>query len=161
MMLDGISRVPTPRNEPVLNYAPGGPERAALRQHRCGREEVEGAIDAALVAYREWSRLAWPQRAAVFLKAADLLAGPYRMLLNAATMLGQSKTPHPPTDFRYRSCSTKSEAGRPQRMMPCETPTFTNAATACSRCWGSCAALICTRMRACPTGTTGYEKPTT
>jgi 1-pyrroline-5-carboxylate dehydrogenase len=43
---------------------------------------------------RTWSRMPWEHRAAVFLKAADLLAGPYRMVLNAATMLGQSKTAH-------------------------------------------------------------------
>jgi 1-pyrroline-5-carboxylate dehydrogenase len=136
MMLDGIVEVPTPGNEPVLSYAPGSPERAALRRqlermagevvevwariggervatgrmadarmphahhhvlarwHRCGDREVARAIDAALVAHRGWSRLPWPQRAAVFLRAADLLAGPYRMVLNAATMLGQSKTAH-------------------------------------------------------------------
>ena len=62
--------------------------------HKAGASEVQLAIDAAGAAHREWSRLPWQDRAAIFLKAADLLAGPYRMILNAATMLGQSKTTH-------------------------------------------------------------------
>jgi len=62
--------------------------------HKAGAPEVGRAIDAALAAHRDWSRLGWHDRAAIFLKAADLLAGPYRMTLNAATMLGQSKTAH-------------------------------------------------------------------
>src|SRR5690606_13999770 len=52
---------------------------------------VEQAINAALSARREWVNLSWEQRASVFLKAADLLAGPYRSKINAATMLCQSK----------------------------------------------------------------------
>ena len=52
---------------------------------------VEKAIDAALNAQPQWSALPWEQRAAIFLKAADLLAGPFRNKMNAATMLGQSK----------------------------------------------------------------------
>jgi len=52
---------------------------------------VHLAIDAALTARSAWAELAWQHRAAIFLKAADLLAGPYRAKLNAATMLGQSK----------------------------------------------------------------------
>lgn len=52
---------------------------------------VTAAIDAALAAKADWEELAWEQRAAVFLKAAELLAGPYRAKINAATMLGQSK----------------------------------------------------------------------
>ncbi len=135
-MSDGIFSVPVPRNEPVLGYTPGSPERKVLRAqldrmagevieitpriggrrittgrtaeaviphdhrhvlavwHKAGASEVQRAIDAADAAHREWSRLPWPERAAVFLRAADLLAGPYRMTLNAATMLGQSKTAH-------------------------------------------------------------------
>jgi len=54
--------------------------------------DVQEAVDASLDAHREWSRLSYDDRAAVFLKAADLLAGPWRDTLNAATMLGQSKT---------------------------------------------------------------------
>lgn len=52
---------------------------------------VKQAIEAALAAKSAWENLAWEQRAAIFLKAADLIAGPYRAKLNAATMLGQSK----------------------------------------------------------------------
>jgi 1-pyrroline-5-carboxylate dehydrogenase len=52
---------------------------------------VNAAIDAALAAKTAWEELPWEQRAAIFLKAADLLAGPYRSEINAATMLGQSK----------------------------------------------------------------------
>src|SRR3984885_7580965 len=52
---------------------------------------VTAAIDAALAAKSAWESLAWEQRAAIFLKAAELLAGPYRAKVNAATMLGQSK----------------------------------------------------------------------
>ena len=54
--------------------------------------EAQQAIDAAVAAQREWARWTLEERAAVFLKAADLLAGPWRARLNAATMLGQSKT---------------------------------------------------------------------
>ena len=135
-MSNGIFNVPSPRNEPVLGYTPGSPERKALRTeldrlggqvieiapriggrrittgrtaeavmphdhrhvlavwHKAGASEVQRAIDAAGAAHREWSRLPFHDRAAIFLKAADLLAGPYRMTLNAATMLGQSKTAH-------------------------------------------------------------------
>ena len=135
-MSNAIVSVPRPRNEPVLAYAPGSPERRALGAelekmsrevleitpviggdrvrtgrtaeavmphdhhhvlalwHKAGAKDVARAIDAALVAHREWSRMSWEDRAAIFLKAADLLAGPYRMALNAATMLGQSKTAH-------------------------------------------------------------------
>jgi 1-pyrroline-5-carboxylate dehydrogenase len=135
-MANGIFNVPPPRNEPVLGYTPGSPERKALRTeldrlggqvveiapriggrqittgrtaeavmphdhrhvlavwHKAGASEVQRAIDAAGAAHREWSRLPFHDRAAIFLKAADLLAGPYRMTLNAATMLGQSKTAH-------------------------------------------------------------------
>jgi 1-pyrroline-5-carboxylate dehydrogenase len=62
--------------------------------HKAGAAEVQRAINAAGMAHREWSRRPFHDRAAVFLKAADLLAGPYRMILNAATILGQSKTAH-------------------------------------------------------------------
>jgi 1-pyrroline-5-carboxylate dehydrogenase len=62
--------------------------------HQGGAAEVQSAIDAALRAQNDWAALPWEARASVFLKAADLLAGPYRDVLNAATMLGQSKTCH-------------------------------------------------------------------
>ena len=55
------------------------------------KSHVEAAIKSALAAKANWERLAWEQRAAIFLKAADLIAGPYRAKLNAATMLAQSK----------------------------------------------------------------------
>jgi len=60
--------------------------------HKAGKREVEAAIKAAMAAKKEWAALPWEARAAVFLKAADILAGEYRATLNAATMLGQSKT---------------------------------------------------------------------
>ena len=62
--------------------------------HKGGAAEVERAIETAAEAWEDWSRTPWEDRAAVFLKAAELLAGPWRMTLNAATMLGQSKTAH-------------------------------------------------------------------
>ncbi|MCB1057981.1 MAG: aldehyde dehydrogenase family protein, partial [Acidobacteria bacterium] len=62
------------------------------RYHRAGTAEVEQAIRAANQAWKEWSEVPWEARAAVFLRAAELLAGPWRDELNAATMLNQSKT---------------------------------------------------------------------
>jgi 1-pyrroline-5-carboxylate dehydrogenase len=62
--------------------------------HQGGAKEVEQAIEAAGAAWHDWHRLPWEERAAVFLRAAELLAGPWRDTLNAATMLGQSKTAH-------------------------------------------------------------------
>lgn len=59
--------------------------------HKAEKKHVEKAIDAALEARKKWAKLEWEQRAAVFLKAADLIAGPYRARINAATMIGQSK----------------------------------------------------------------------
>jgi 1-pyrroline-5-carboxylate dehydrogenase len=136
VMANAVFSVPTPRNEPALTYAPGTPERPALRGqlqkmasevieitpwiggrpvktgrvaeatmphdhrhvlatwHKAGAREVERAIGAALGAHATWSRMAWADRAAIFLRAAELLAGPWRQVLNAATMLGQSKTAH-------------------------------------------------------------------
>ncbi|MGY1693809.1 L-glutamate gamma-semialdehyde dehydrogenase [Geodermatophilus sp. SYSU D00814] len=133
--MDGITRVPPPHNEPVLSYAPGSPERAALqarlaelaaepleltatigdKQRMAGGErfdvvqphrhaavlgtsahsthaDAEEAVATAKAAAPAWRDLSLDDRAAVFLKAADLLAGPWRQTLNAATMLGQSKT---------------------------------------------------------------------
>ena len=62
------------------------------RYHKAGKPEVEKAIAAAREAHPVWSRMPWVDRAAIFLRAAELLAGPYRDEANAATMLGQSKT---------------------------------------------------------------------
>jgi 1-pyrroline-5-carboxylate dehydrogenase len=132
-MNNAFFKVPTPINEPVLNYAAGSAEKIALKhaiaearskvidvpmyigselvhtdnkiklspphdhQHILGyasegdASHVTQAIDAALAARENWANLSWEQRASIFLKAADLLAGPYRAKINAATMLGQSK----------------------------------------------------------------------
>jgi 1-pyrroline-5-carboxylate dehydrogenase len=59
--------------------------------HEGNAEDIKRAIEVALEARKTWSLMYWEQRAAVFLKAADLIAGPYRAEMNAATMLGQSK----------------------------------------------------------------------
>ena len=133
---NGNRRVPPPVNEPVRSYAPGSPERAALKDrlksmaserieipiviggkeyrsgetaqavmphahrhvladwHKATREHVLAAVDAAREAQREWANWPWEDRAAVFLRAAELLATTWRSTLNAATMLGQSKTVH-------------------------------------------------------------------
>ena len=62
--------------------------------YRGTMQHVEDAINTALAAKEKWNNLGWEQRAAIFLKAADLVAGPYRDRLNAATMIGQSKNVH-------------------------------------------------------------------
>ncbi len=132
-MTGGIYAVPEGYNEPVLDYAPGSPERQELQamvkemrakeidipmilggkevrtddkisihpphdhQHTLGyfsmgdESHVNQAIDEALKARAAWQDLPWDQRASIFLKAADLLAGPYRAKINASTMLAQSK----------------------------------------------------------------------
>jgi 1-pyrroline-5-carboxylate dehydrogenase len=132
----GTRRVPTPVNEPVRTYAPGSPERRAIKARlasmanervdipliiggeeirtgkvkqavmphdyrhvladwHCATEtHVTQAIEAATEAHRDWSRWSWEDRAGVFLRAADLLASSFRDSVNAATMLGQSKTVH-------------------------------------------------------------------
>ena len=132
-MNNAFFKVPSPFNEPVLNYAAGSAEKIALKkaiaearskvievpmyigselihtdnkiklspphdhQHILGyasegdASHVHKAIDAALAARENWANLSWEHRASIFLKAADLLAGPYRAKINAATMLGQSK----------------------------------------------------------------------
>lgn len=75
-----IKLSPPHDHQHILGYASEG-----------GASHVKDAITAALAAKEAWAALAWDERAAVFLKAADLIAGPYRAKLNAATMLGQSK----------------------------------------------------------------------
>jgi 1-pyrroline-5-carboxylate dehydrogenase len=136
MSSHALFRPPPARNEPVREFAPGSPERAALQLrlermrgerveipvviggedvatgdtrpavmphdkehvladvHQAGAEQVERAVAAAGEAWRDWSRWPWEERAAVFLRAAELLTGPWRDTLDAATMLGQSKTAH-------------------------------------------------------------------
>jgi len=64
------------------------------RWHKARAAEVAQAIDAARAARASWSRMPWASRAAIFLRAAELLAGKHRAPMNAATMLGQSKTAH-------------------------------------------------------------------
>ncbi|MCW8926476.1 MAG: L-glutamate gamma-semialdehyde dehydrogenase [Xanthomonadales bacterium] len=60
--------------------------------HQAGEEEIRLAIDTAMAAKQEWASLRWEERAAIFLKAADLLAGKYRYTMNAASMLSTSKS---------------------------------------------------------------------
>ncbi len=133
-MANAILRIERPANEPVFSYAPGTPEREAIKAalkdmsettieipliiggkevrtgktgkcvmphkhghvlatyHMAGEEEVRAAIQAALKAKEEWENTPWEHRMFIFKKAAELLAGPWRATLNAATMLGQSKT---------------------------------------------------------------------
>jgi len=72
----------------VMPHAHG---HVLAKAHKAGPAEVQKAVDAANAAHRSWSTMRWDDRVAVFLKVADLLAGPWRAKLNAATMLGQSK----------------------------------------------------------------------
>jgi 1-pyrroline-5-carboxylate dehydrogenase len=60
--------------------------------HLAEKKHIEQAIESALQARKNWANMAWEQRAAIFLKAAELIAGPYRARINAATMIAQSKT---------------------------------------------------------------------
>ncbi|HIP35786.1 MAG TPA: L-glutamate gamma-semialdehyde dehydrogenase [Crocinitomix sp.] len=133
-MSNAIFKVPTPVNEPVLNYEKESKERESLLAtykkmynaqpidvpmyiggeeirtndkkelnpphehkkiigyyHKGTAEHVKMAIDAAMEAKENWANMPWEHRASIFLRAADLLAGPYRNKMNAATMLAQSK----------------------------------------------------------------------
>ncbi len=133
-MANAYFKIPAAINEKVLNYAPGSPEKAALKKaiaelksrqtevpmtiggqkvktdrklpmhpphelkhtlghfYKGGAEHVRMAIDAAMKAKPAWEKMPWQERAAIFLKAADLVAGPYRQKMNAASMIVQSKT---------------------------------------------------------------------
>lgn len=62
--------------------------------HQGEKQHIEKAIEAALAAKKKWAALSWEHRASIFLKAAELLAGPYRAKINAATMIAQAKTVH-------------------------------------------------------------------
>ncbi len=73
---------------------PHNHQHVLAQYHVAGKKELKMAMEASLHAQKEWQNLKWEHRAAIFLKAADLLAGPWRSTLNAATMLGQSKTAH-------------------------------------------------------------------
>ena len=130
----GFFEVPIAVNEPIKDYAPGSPERAAVSAtykkmyndtievpmyingedvktgdtgtmspphdhkhilgtyHKAEKKHIESAISTALEARTKWANTPWEQRAGIFLRAAELIAGPYRAKINAATMLAQSKT---------------------------------------------------------------------
>ncbi len=80
------------RTDRLLDVRPPHDHQHLLgRYHQGGKEHVQMAIDAALKAKPAWENMNWESRASIFLKAADLIAGPYRQAINAATMLGQSK----------------------------------------------------------------------
>lgn len=71
--------------------APQDRQHVLARYHSCGEKEVQQAIEAARKAWPEWNAMPWEQRAAVFMRAAEILAGPERATVVGATMLGQSK----------------------------------------------------------------------
>ena len=77
------------------NMTPPHDHKHVVGQYHIGEQKhVQEAIDTALEARNQWAAMPWEQRAAIFLKAAELLAGPYRAKINAATMIAQSKTIH-------------------------------------------------------------------
>jgi 1-pyrroline-5-carboxylate dehydrogenase len=88
-VIDG-QPVTTPDTFPAR--APHDHSLTLANVHAAGRDDLQRAIDAARGARHDWMALDWRDRAAIFLKAADLIAGPWRDTLNAATMLNQSKT---------------------------------------------------------------------
>jgi len=90
-VIDG-ERITTDKRESVLN--PSSHREVIGTTHLVGSREVNQAFDAAASAHAEWSSWGWEERAAVFLRAAALLAGPWRARINASTMLGQGKTAH-------------------------------------------------------------------
>lgn len=75
----------------VRIYPPHDHQHVLGHFHKSDKTHIQQAIDAALAAKEKWAALSWEHRASIFLRAADLIAGPYRAKLNAATMLGQSK----------------------------------------------------------------------
>ena len=88
-MYIGSQRITTPNKQAMT---PPHEHDKVLGHFSYGtKEHVQKAIDAALEARPAWSSLGWEHRAAIFLKAADLVAGPYRAKINAATMLSQGK----------------------------------------------------------------------
>jgi len=91
-LIIGGEEVRTGKTKPmVMPHAHG---HMLGRFHQAGPEEVKRAIDAAEAARADWMRMPWEERAAIFLRAGELLAGPWRDTVNAATMLNQSKTVH-------------------------------------------------------------------
>ncbi len=133
-MATGFFKTDKVKNEPVLSYAPGTPERKEVLKvykelwnqqievplyidgqevytgktkeitpphdhqhvigvyHKASKDDVQKAISTALAAREKWANMAWQDRVSIFLKAADLISGPYRAKMNAMTMIGQSKT---------------------------------------------------------------------
>ncbi|TDI72526.1 MAG: aldehyde dehydrogenase family protein, partial [Bacteroidetes bacterium] len=85
----GGNEVRTGTELPV--YAPHELSRQIGTSHQCGEPEIQNAIKSAMKARNDWKNLEWTERAAIFLKAAELLSGPWRDTINASTMLGQSK----------------------------------------------------------------------
>jgi len=80
------------RTGKVVSIHPPHEKNHSLGQfHQAGQSDIEEAVSVALDAQKEWAKTPWEERAAIFLRAADLLAGPYRDKMNAATMLAQSK----------------------------------------------------------------------
>ena len=88
MVIDG-KEVKT--GEKVSLHSPQDHQHTLGYYHKGNKQHVDDAINYCLKARAEWANLPWEQRASIFLKAADLLAGPYRDKINAATMIGQSK----------------------------------------------------------------------
>jgi 1-pyrroline-5-carboxylate dehydrogenase len=78
----------------VEQVMPHDHSHVIARVHLAGEAEIHGAIDSALSAHDMWSSMPWESRSAIFLKASELLRGPRRAQINAATMLNQSKTCH-------------------------------------------------------------------
>ncbi len=76
----------------VSIYPPHDLHHCLGHYHQGDEEQVHQAIDAAMNARSQWAGLSWEHRASIFLKAADLVSGPYRQKINAASMLGQSKS---------------------------------------------------------------------
>lgn len=91
MIIDG-KEVTT--SEQVIINSPQDHQHNLGFYYQGNMSHVDDAINAALAARDKWNNLGWEHRAAIFLKAADLIAGPYRDRLNAATMIGQSKNVH-------------------------------------------------------------------
>jgi len=91
-ILIGGKAVTSDRKVPV--YPPHKTSHLIGNYYLGSKEHVEMAIEAAMAAREKWVMMDWKQRAAIFLKAAGLIAGPYRAKINAATMVAQSKTVH-------------------------------------------------------------------
>ena len=81
------------RTENTKNMtAPHNHKHVVGKYHLAEKKHIQLAIENCLSSKKQWENLAWEHRAAIFLKAAELIAGPYRAKINAATMIAQSKT---------------------------------------------------------------------